>query len=111
MHRVCRITTRKTSLGARAPCLAVRSYAKEATQAARIPKREATIADVFANPDEEGPPLPQRFSDLKKRMCADKDAMVHAWRGVLKELEIATEEIERRGNDVRDSISLDRLLG
>ncbi|RPD57920.1 DUF1479-domain-containing protein [Lentinus tigrinus ALCF2SS1-7] len=65
-----------------------------------VPKTETTIAEVFENLTAEGPPLPPRFADLKREMCVDKDAMLHAWRGVLKELEGATEEIALRGNEM-----------
>ena len=46
-------------------------------------------------------PCPPRFVDLKKEIAAGReDGLVQSWRAVLKELEGATEEIARRGNDV-----------
>ncbi len=68
--------------------------------APRATKKEGTVAEFFENLVTEGPPLPARFADLKKEMCVDRDAVEHAWRAVLKELEDGTEEIAQRGNEV-----------
>ena len=81
----------------------VRSFAQVAQKpvpARRATKKEGTVAEFFENLTSEGPPLPARFADLKKEMCVDRDAIEHAWRAVLKELEGATDEIVQRGNEV-----------
>ena len=64
-------------------------------------KKEGTVAEIFQDPVSEGPPLSPRFAELKREMCVDRDALVHSWRAVLKELEEATEEIAQHGNEVR----------
>ena len=69
--------------------------------ARRATKEEGTVAEFFSNLTTEGPPLEPRFAALKKEMCVDRDALVHSWRAVLRELAEATEEIARRGNEVR----------
>ncbi len=93
-----------------------RSYAQlEQAQlmahARRPAKKEGTIEEVFTNLTTEGPPLPPRFADLKKEIVRgkaknDKEAIVQSWRAVLKELEGATEEIAKRGNEVRILIEI-----
>ncbi|KAI0076408.1 DUF1479-domain-containing protein [Panus rudis PR-1116 ss-1] len=65
---------------------------------ARRPKKEGTIADVFVQLISEAPPLPERFSDLKKELFTEK--LVHSWKEVLSELEIVTEEVAVKGGDV-----------
>lgn len=93
-----------------------RSYAQLAqaqvsAHARRPAKKEGTIEEVFTNLTTEGPPLPPRFADLKKEIVRekaknDKEAIVQSWRAVLKELEGATEEIAKRGNEVRILIEI-----
>ncbi|KAI0774861.1 DUF1479-domain-containing protein [Trametes elegans] len=58
--------------------------------------------DFFANLTSEGPPLPPRFTELKRALVADvdPDALVHSWRAVLRELEGATREIGERGAEL-----------
>ena len=86
------------------PLLARRTYATaSAAQVVRrkpaAPRAEGSIADVFATmSDASGTAWPQRFADLKKGIC--RDELVESWREVLAELEVATEEIAERGNDV-----------
>ncbi|RPD60796.1 DUF1479-domain-containing protein [Lentinus tigrinus ALCF2SS1-6] len=93
---------------------ATRTYAQLARSASekharRATKKEGTILDLFENLTTEGPPLPARFADLKKEMCVDKDAIVHSWRAVLRELEEATEEIVQRGNQVVPQVSYEDI--
>lgn len=57
-----------------------------------------TIEDIFTSFTRPGPPLPQRFSDLKKALFTDQ--LVHSWREVLDELATETEEVAARGADV-----------
>ena len=68
----------------------------------RSAKKEGTIEDIFQNltPSTDKPPLPPRFAALKREICKDPVALEQSWRGVLKELEGATEEIAERGNEV-----------
>ncbi|KAI0669555.1 DUF1479-domain-containing protein [Trametes maxima] len=56
--------------------------------------------EFFENLVTEGPPLPARFSDLKKEMCVDPAALERSWRDVLEELEGATKEIRERGAEM-----------
>ncbi|EJF60723.1 hypothetical protein DICSQDRAFT_107124 [Dichomitus squalens LYAD-421 SS1] len=70
------------------------------THARRATKKEGTVAEFFDNLTSESPPLPARFADLKKQMCIDKNAIEHAWRTVLQELDDATEEIVQQGNEM-----------
>ena len=67
----------------------------------RTTKKEGLMDEFFSNLMSEGPPLPARFADLKKEIAAGReDRLVQSWRAVLKELEGATAEIARRGNEV-----------
>ncbi len=98
---------RVLSIGTRLPTgiKTARTYAQlvrsgSEKHARRVTKKEGTVAEFFENLISEGPPLPPRFADLKKEMCADRDALVHSWRAVLRELGDATEEIAQRGNEV-----------
>ena len=107
MLRISRISTPHPRppprLGAGGRSLGVRSFAQvmqTEKHARRATKKEGTVAEFFENLVTEGPPLPARFADLKKEMCADRAAIEHAWRAVLKELEDGTEEIAQRGNEV-----------
>ena len=109
MLRTPRAVARAAHLGGmRAFCKPVvpvlaRSFAQVAQKpvpARRATKKEGSVAEFFENLTSEGPPLPARFADLKKEMCVDRDAIEHAWRAVLKELESATEEIAQWGNKV-----------
>ena len=100
-----RISKSRPRIGGATPIRrqAIRSFAQVVqTQkhARRATKQEGTVAEFFENLDGESPPFPARFADLKKEMCADRSAVEHAWRGVLKELEDGTEEIAQRGNEV-----------
>ncbi|PSS32223.1 hypothetical protein PHLCEN_2v1992 [Hermanssonia centrifuga] len=63
----------------------------------RRPHKEGTIQDLFTALTHEGPPLPQRFSDLKKELFTEQ--LVESWRDVLKELETTTEEVAAKGTD------------
>ncbi|THG99240.1 hypothetical protein EW026_g3068 [Hermanssonia centrifuga] len=63
----------------------------------RRPHKEGTIQDLFTALTHEGPPLPQRFSDLKKELFTEQ--LVESWRDVLKELETITEEVAAKGTD------------
>ncbi len=79
----------------------------------RRPHKEGTIQDLFTALTHEGPPLPQRFSDLKKELFTEQ--LVESWRDVLKELETITEEVAAKGTDVRPSfhppcLDIDRLI-
>ena len=68
----------------------------------RQAKKEATIEDAFQNMTSlDQPALPPRFSDLKKELVKDPEALERSWHAVLKELESDTAEIERRGSEVR----------
>ncbi|KAM5537853.1 hypothetical protein V8D89_008495 [Ganoderma adspersum] len=105
MLRISRISTPRPCprLGAGGRSLGVRSFAQvmqTEKHARRATKKEGTVAEFFENLVTEGPPLPARFADLKKEMCADRGAIEHAWRAVLKELEDGTEEIAQRGNEM-----------
>ena len=67
----------------------------------RSAKKEGTIEDIFQNlTPSTDKPLPPRFAALKREICKDPVALEQSWRGVLKELEGATEEIAERGNEV-----------
>ena len=65
--------------------------------AARIPKREGTIEDVFSF-TAEAAPLPHRFSDLKKEIFHLQ--LVKSWAEVLAELKIVTERVASEGAKV-----------
>lgn len=84
--------------------LAARSYATVAAPNDPIdirPKKSGTIMDVFASSqagNEE--PLPLRFSEVKKTICKDQEAMVHSWRSVLQQLECMAEEIAEKGSGI-----------
>ena len=69
----------------------------------RAMKKEGTIAEFFENlkTRADKPPLPPRFAALKREICKNPAALEHSWRAVLKELEIETEEIVKRGSEVR----------
>ncbi|CAL1711617.1 unnamed protein product [Somion occarium] len=78
----------------------------EILHARRTPKKEGTIADVF---DLTGaPPLPQRFSDLKKEIY--HDGIIQSWREVLDELKVTTEEIASEGGRVIPKIPYDDVI-
>ena len=77
------------------------ALSKTQKHARRATKEEGTVAEFFSTLTTEGPPLEPRFAALKKEMCVDRDALVHSWRAVLRELAEATEEIAQRGNEVR----------
>ncbi|KAI0317605.1 DUF1479-domain-containing protein [Amylostereum chailletii] len=65
----------------------------------RKPKAEGSIASVFPSLSGiEIPPLPPRFSDLKKEIFSD--ALVQSWNEVLKELGVATEQVVNEGAKV-----------
>lgn len=65
------------------------------------PKKVELVDEFFSNLGSSDPPFPQRYAELKKEIVGDrKDAIVHAWRAVLNELERETEEIARRGSEV-----------
>ncbi|KZV65342.1 DUF1479-domain-containing protein [Peniophora sp. CONT] len=67
--------------------------------AARKPKAEGSIADVFTSlTGEISQPLPARFSDLKKELF--KDALVQSWKEVIRDLEVAVEEVAAKGSDI-----------
>ncbi|TFK88040.1 DUF1479-domain-containing protein [Polyporus arcularius HHB13444] len=98
---------RVSSIGTRLPTgiKTARTYAQlvrsgSEKYARRVTKKEGTVAEFFENLISEGPPLPPRFADLKKEMCVDRDAIVHSWRAVLRELGDAMEEIAQRGNEM-----------
>ena len=67
-------------------------------------KKEGTIEDLFTALTNPGPPLPQRFADLKKELFTYQ--LVESWREVLKELATTTEEVAVRGVDVRALLGL-----
>ena len=69
----------------------------------RTMKKEGTIAEFFENlkTRADKPPLPPRFAALKREICKDPAALEYSWRAVLRELEIETEEIVKRGSEVR----------
>ncbi|KAI0941545.1 hypothetical protein AcW1_003415 [Taiwanofungus camphoratus] len=68
-------------------------------------KEEGTIMDVFGGLSGEALPLPPRFAALKKEICKDPEGMVQSWRGILKELEDAVEEVARKGADMIPKVS------
>ncbi|KDQ56263.1 hypothetical protein JAAARDRAFT_132800 [Jaapia argillacea MUCL 33604] len=76
-----------------------------AAQTQRGPKKEGSIADVFASllSDEPADPFPPRFSDLKKEIW--KDGLVESWRQVLGELESSVEEIKEKGSEIVPKVS------
>ena len=64
-------------------------------------KQEGTIETFFQSlTDAEQPPLPPRFSALKKEIIKDPQALERSWKAVLKELEGATDEIAKKENEV-----------
>ncbi|KAI0029442.1 DUF1479-domain-containing protein [Vararia minispora EC-137] len=85
---------------------AVRALATAtAAPASRQPKAEGTIASVFNSLSGEiSDPMPARFSDLKKELWTD--ALVASWREILKELEVAAEEVASKGSDILPRVSL-----
>ena len=62
------------------------------------PKEEGSIASVFSSISGSGPPLPTRFSTLKKEIW--REALTQSWRDVLDELKGSIEEVATRGADV-----------
>lgn len=69
---------------------------------AHKPKAEGTIEDIFTSFTKPAPPLPPRFSDLKKEIAGeDPERLVESWRDVLQELETVTKAVAAKGGDVR----------
>lgn len=64
----------------------------------RAAKDEGDITSVFLSSTENKPPLPARFSDLKKELW--KDSFVESWHGVLEALREKTGEVARKGSSV-----------
>lgn len=64
----------------------------------RAPKKPGTIEDVFSTSLSDVPPLPQRFSELKRGLF--REELVQSWNEVLHELKNVTEEVGSRGQDV-----------
>ena len=71
------------------------------TQTFRASKRAGTIEDVFSSSLNDIPPLPPRFSELKKSLF--KNSLVRSWNEVLKELQVVTEDVASRRQDVRSN--------
>jgi hypothetical protein len=66
----------------------------------RPQKEEGSISDIFTSlTGEAAAEHPPRFAELKKEIW--NDGMVESWRQVLVELEVATEEVAKRGSEVR----------
>jgi hypothetical protein len=99
MYHAPRTRLRKASL----PCtyqqasLRLRTITSTYTPA-RKPKEEGSIASVFTSLSGSAPPLPTRFSDLKKEIW--RDVLVQSWREVLDELKGSIEKVVARGANV-----------
>lgn len=61
----------------------------------RRPKKEGTIEDIFTAFTNAAPPLPQRFSELKKNLFTEQ--LIESWREVLDELAVTTKEVAEKG--------------
>jgi hypothetical protein len=65
----------------------------------KVAKKEGDIISVFsALIDKNRPPLPARFSDLKKQLW--NDSLSQSWRGVLEALKVKTNEVGQKGSSV-----------
>ncbi|EIN03971.1 DUF1479-domain-containing protein [Punctularia strigosozonata HHB-11173 SS5] len=72
-------------------------------------KSEGDISTVFSSLSSEEPyQWPTRFVALKKEIW--KDELIESWRQVLAELEVATEEIEARGNELIPQVTRDEVV-
>lgn len=99
---LCRPTPRMLRNGMR--CYSS-STIRRALGTAHKSKAEGTIEDIFSSFTKPAPPLPPRFSDLKKEIAGkDPERLVESWRDVLQELEAVTEAVAAKGGGVRVSL-------
>ncbi|KAF5363209.1 hypothetical protein D9758_008377 [Tetrapyrgos nigripes] len=68
-----------------------------------IQKAEGTIASAFASLEADNFVLPPRFKELKKEIW--KENLVQAWKEILEELELRTNEIISQGGQIIPQIN------
>ncbi|KAG8960140.1 hypothetical protein FRC03_007005 [Tulasnella sp. 419] len=93
-----------------------RSMMQMANQAsARKQKTEGDISSVFVSlAGEAPPPLPKRFSDLKKTMVPtthDQERIVHGWITLLDALKVAVAEIQEKGTSIVPEVAFSNMVG
>lgn len=64
-----------------------------------VAKNEGDLVSYSRLFTEEKPPLPARYSALKKQLW--NDSLVESWHGVLEALREKTEEVAQKGSTVR----------
>jgi hypothetical protein len=57
--------------------------------------------------DKNRPPLPARFSDLKKQLW--NDSLSQSWRGVLEALKVKTNEVGQKGSSIIPKVSYSEI--
>lgn len=69
---------------------------------ATLTKEAGDISSVFPSlSGKKLPPLPQRYSDLKKTLAHDQnDAITASWHRLLRDLRTEAQEIREKGNNV-----------
>ncbi|KAG8934027.1 hypothetical protein FRC02_010764 [Tulasnella sp. 418] len=92
-----------------------RSMMQMANQAsARKQKTEGDISSVFVSlAGEAPPPLPKRFSDLKKTLVPtthDQERLAHSWRSLLDALKVEVAEIQEKSTTIVPEVSFNDMV-
>lgn len=82
--------------------MAARVLLRAASTAAQTTKAVGDISSVFPSLSGKKPaPLPERFSDVKRRLVEDRQDILHSsWLRLLRSLRSEIEEVKNKGSNV-----------